>query len=472
MDISIDQIKALVAQPREALTIELKAWINPTTPTAQAKIVRAALALRNRNGGFLVVGFDDKTLLPAPSAPTNVRAMFRLDEIQQLVSRYASDPFEIIVEFADRDAQEHPVIAVPSGVTVPVAIKSDLMDGNKALLKFGEVPFRTLHANGTFSTAAARPEDWKDIVDICFENREADLGRFIRRQLGGINPEVLASLRSALSVHAVDPAKSLQSRALALLDFARGRYESVVAERGIDAGAEEHARKWGTWEVAFTIDPSIVDEVPTREFYTNLVGSNPQYTAWPIWGNTLGLPDPYGRATVRAGAWESLFISIGSHLPWDVLSFARLHPQGSCYELRALDDDSFARARQAQAQTILDPGLVVFRVTEALLVGLSYAKVFKAAPTSTLGFAFRWRGLKGRSIGGWSSQVLVIPGMYRTADDEDTSFVAMPVDTAEGAVAPFVQKAVRSLFAKFDGYEMGLNVMERLVRMVIDRRLP
>lgn len=473
MDINDAQIKGLVAQPREALTVELKSWIDPATPSAQAKIVKAALALRNRNGGFLVVGFDDKTYLPAPGAPTNARSTFRADEIQQLVSRYASQPFEITLEFADRDGQEYPVIAVPSGVTVPVAIKGDLKDGNKVLLKFGEVPFRTLHSNGTFSTAAARPEDWSDIVEICFENREADVGRFIRRQLGGLDPEVLASLGSALSVHRPSPPEALQHRALALLDFAHARYEILVTERRIHAGPEELARTWGTWEVGLVIEPPVADGVTTREFYTNLVGSNPQYTSWPIWGNTLGFPDPYGRATVREGAWESLFISIGSHLPWDVLTFARLDPRGSCYELRALDDDAFARSRGAEVHAIFDPGLVVFRVTEALLVGLRYAKAFRdAAAATTLGFAFRWKGLKGRTIGGWSSQVLVVPGIYRTAEDEDTSFVAVPADTAEAAVAPFVQKAVRSLFAKFDGYAMGLNVIEHLVRAVIERRVP
>ncbi|MCA1363408.1 hypothetical protein I6F14_23690 [Bradyrhizobium sp. IC3069] len=42
-------------------------------PAGIAKIVKAAFALRNRNGGFLVVGFDDKTLLPdAANAPTDI----------------------------------------------------------------------------------------------------------------------------------------------------------------------------------------------------------------------------------------------------------------------------------------------------------------------------------------------------------------------------------------------------------------
>jgi hypothetical protein len=472
MDISRDQLDSLVAQPREALNVELKSWIDPAQPAGQAKIVKAALALRNRNGGFLVVGFDDRTATPAQGAPPNARAIFRPDDIQKLVSQYASEPFEVAVEFAGRNGLEHPVIAVPPGVTVPVAIKSDLKDMyGTTLLRVGDIMFRTLRANGTFSSSAAMPRDWKDIVDICFENREADIGRFVRRQLSGVNPEILASLGAALGVVAPEPERSLRKRTFSLLEFGYARYGKVVAERGISAGPEERALTWGTWEVGLVIDPTDAEGVPSREFYSRLIGANPQYTAWPIWGDTRAVPEPFGRATVREGGWESLLISVESAFPLDMLGFARLDPRGLFYELRALDDDELSRARGAHPRTALDPGFAVLKVTESLLVGLRYAKAIRSDQAASLGFAFRWKGLKGRTIASWSGQVAVIPGIYRSSDDEDMSFIAMSSDTAETAIAPFVQKAVKALFAKFDGYAMGLGVIEHLVRMVIERRI-
>jgi hypothetical protein len=48
----------------ESLNVELKRWIDPTEPQGIAKIVKATFALHNCNGGFLVIGFDDKTLQP------------------------------------------------------------------------------------------------------------------------------------------------------------------------------------------------------------------------------------------------------------------------------------------------------------------------------------------------------------------------------------------------------------------------
>src|SRR5688572_8628025 len=207
METNLDYINRLVAQPAEALNVELKRWIDPADLAAKAKIVKALMALRNRNGGFLVIGFDDKTGLPAGVPPADLREAFRPDEIQKLVSQHSSEPFEVAVEFVDRGGQDYPAIQVPPGVTIPVAIKRELKDAqNKVLLKVGEVPFRTLRSNGTFSTATARPDDWRDIVEVCFENREADVGRFIRRQLSGLNPEVLASLASTLSIGGTGPA--------------------------------------------------------------------------------------------------------------------------------------------------------------------------------------------------------------------------------------------------------------------------
>ena len=126
-DRDFSRIQALVDRPTEGLSIELKRWIDPDRPEGAAKIVKAALALRNHGGGDLVIGFDDDTHEPdRDSAPQDVEAAFHIDKIQALISRYASEPFEVSVEFPEREGQPYPVISIPPGVKTPVAAKADL----------------------------------------------------------------------------------------------------------------------------------------------------------------------------------------------------------------------------------------------------------------------------------------------------------------------------------------------------------
>jgi hypothetical protein len=179
MEIEQSRIDSLVSRPAESLSVEIKRWINPDDPEGIAKIVKAVFAIRNRNGGSFLVGFHDKTWMPDADSPVDVRALFNVDKIQGIISKYASEMFEVGVSFGRRDRQEHPVIVIPEGVQTPVAAKRDLKGAKgKNLIREGEVYFRTLESNGTPSTSIARSNDWAEIVRLCFENRESDIGRF------------------------------------------------------------------------------------------------------------------------------------------------------------------------------------------------------------------------------------------------------------------------------------------------------
>jgi hypothetical protein len=58
LPVSQECIEDLVANPRESLAVAIKDWIDPGSAHGQAKIVRALIAMRNQNGGFLQIGFE------------------------------------------------------------------------------------------------------------------------------------------------------------------------------------------------------------------------------------------------------------------------------------------------------------------------------------------------------------------------------------------------------------------------------
>jgi hypothetical protein len=466
----IDQtiIDLLIAGPAEGLNVEVKRWIDPTSNAGIEKIVKAALALRNRNGGYLVIGFDDGTLLPdASHAPSNVRDAFHLDAIQGLISRYSSDLFEIGVGFGQRDGFDHPVIVVPPGVRTPVAAKRSLMDDSKTLIRHGAVYFRTLAANGTPSTAEARPEDWREIVEICFDNREADFGRFLRRHLGGGDVAAFAAaLREVGIATNIAPTPTLKDRALALLEDGERRFQVALRARTLDAEGKRMAEA-GSWSVAMVIDPPKPNARPTREFSSTISASNPRLTGWPVWLDSSASGDTNNRPKIRENAVEALIISILSG--WSHhLDFSRLDPKGEFFLRRVLQDDATSQIKPGVA---LDPILVILRTAEAIAVGLAFARALGWEPDKTrLGFAFRWTKLSGRQLEPWGNPMVVISG-GAAHDDSVTTYVELSLDTAPSAIAPFVEQATLDLFVLFDGYNLPNNAIEHWVQRLIERRL-
>jgi hypothetical protein len=469
------EIDELLRRPSEGLNVEVKTWLNPSFPADIAKIVKGTFALRNRNGGFFIIGLNDKTLKPdSRSHSTRVQEIYHTDAIQSIISKYASSLFEIEVTFGQVDGVDIPVIVVPSGVTFPVATKAHLRDANgKSLIAFGQIYFRTLNANGTPSTAAAQPQDWKDIVEICFENREADLGRFLRRLVGSGTADVGALLQAA-----VRPARRsgddggttakplLRDRALELLDEGMKRFGTEVAQRKL-SGEAKRLVEGGSWEVALIIDPPKVDQLPTESFRQILASSNPRFTGWPVWLDSSDFRETANRPVVRSGAWETFVVSVEED--FSDVDFYRFDPNGKFYLYRNLQDDASNKVRPG---TALDPILVVIRLAEAVAVGLAFAKALGwPAEQTTLGFATRWTKIRGRKIHSWANNRAYFSERSPASDDVAVGFCQLHADTPANAIAPTIETLARPLFVLFGGFEMPKPSIEQWVQKLIERRL-
>ena len=447
------RIDELVTRPSEGLPVEVKSWIDPATPEGAAKIVRACLAMRNQNGGFLIIGLDNQNLqVEAAGKPTNVRDTFHIDKIQELVSRHAFDAFEVEVGFSERHGTEIPVISIPPGFEYPVACKRDLIGpGGQKLLKHGEVYCRTLNANGRASTAIAQPADWRDISDRCFENREADIGTFLRRHLGSEN---LLSL-------GVKPHTTLRGRAISLLEEGLNEFKRAAAERKLTGAALEMVNG-AKFEVALVVDPQKTGELPTSVFRQTLASSNPNLTGWPIWLDTAGFVDETARPIVRQNLWEALVISGDDHLDFELFD-----PNGRFYLLRNLQDDFSGPA----PGTVLDPILVILRVAETIAVGLSFVRALGWNLKDTaLGFAFRWTKLAGRRLEVWASPGTYVSTREKTGSDTVLSYVEVSADMPINAIAPAVEAVVRNLFVHFGGYQLPAASIEAWTRKLMERR--
>lgn len=238
-------IDSLARNPSESLTTEVKTWIDPRTSEGAAKVVRACIALRNAGGGFLLIGFNNDTGRPDTPAPNSLDEQFHIDLIQGLVTKHSSEPFAVDVRWTEFGTTRHPVIEVPPGVKSPVAAKSpiDGADGKK-LVREHAVYVRSLQSNNTPATTEAIYRDWPSIVDVCFENREADIGRFLRRHLRGVTADVIRELTVTLQ-KAQAPTAAEQT--LQTLEDGGSRFRTRLAASNPDLSP------LGINEVAFVI---------------------------------------------------------------------------------------------------------------------------------------------------------------------------------------------------------------------------
>jgi hypothetical protein len=66
--------------------------------------------------------------------------------------------------------------------------------------------------------------------------------------------------------------------------------------------------------------------------------------------------------------------------------------------------------------------------------------------------------------------VSVRPGHTVYSEDVET-FVEIPLETPQSAIAPYVEEATRELFVLFDGYTMPPEAVEYWTRKLLERNL-
>ena len=463
MGIDSSKIQQLIEYPVESLNVELKRWISPDTDEGRAKIIKAAIAFRNFNGGYLIIGFDGTTLTPdIKNVPTNARTEFHIDKIQGLISRYSSELFEVFVEFPEREGQEYPVIIIPAGVKTPVAAKRNLSVDGRSLIAVDDVYIRSLSSNGTPSSTKAKWNDWNSLVSICFDNREADVGRFLRRHLGGVTPEMLQGLFPLLSIQSeMEPIIEDQLRSY--LDEGKERLHRIVTERQVEL--PQH----GGWEVAFFINGEIPEYSTDSNFLNLLSSHNPRYSGWPVWGDSRRFSE-HAQPYVTDGNWEAFIYNFDRE--WNIgLDFLRLSPQGKFYLYRVLEDDVTEEGRGPAPLTTLEFVFPVLHVAEAMAVGISFAKAMGCDPENAkLSFAFRWSGLAGRVLSTWAHPVRGLLDSRSAYQNEVVAYQTIPLNTPLPALESHVYQVTKPLFEIFGGFTFAQQVIENLTRDFFEGR--
>lgn len=448
-------LNEFLQNPRESLNIELKSWIDPNTPEGKSKIIKTAIALRNFNGGYLGIGISDKGIPLVDETPNNLDEIFHQDSIQALITKYSSEPFEITIEFGEFQGKKFPFIVVPSGVRTPVAAKARLQDLSKPprdLVKQDTVYVRTLAANNTPSTASACFSDWPQIMNVCFDNREADIGRFVRRHLAGLD---LPELFTQFGI--IDNTPKLPAVEKFLNDCYLRFEKSPRADNAIELGK-------GFFEVAFFIvsQDERKDLKADENFLSSIMYANPSYSGWPLWLDSRGFENPRARPKTSSGGWEALIEDYVGNFILPHLDFWRIEPPGRFYHIRQLIDDLIATKNGTKQNQNLAMDLAIKLVAEAISVAIFFAKSMGyPAESTTLDFVFRWRGLQNRQLTNYDFKRYISPGRF-SGDDEIVSHISVPLDISLSSVPSIIPDAIERLFLAFSGVKFSTQVIEEI----------
>ena len=128
-------ILELVAEPREALDVEVKEWLDLSNPDQRASLAREIIALANHGGGYVVIGFRelaDGSFQAATPRPRELNAWTQ-DAIQSVVAKYIDPNIQcrVVHQAASPAEERYPIIVVPGGHRVPIRAKSGSPDGKK-----------------------------------------------------------------------------------------------------------------------------------------------------------------------------------------------------------------------------------------------------------------------------------------------------------------------------------------------------
>lgn len=465
MDFDREYLKGLVYNGSENLSIEIKSWFDPDTPYGIAKIAKSTLALRNNDGGFLIIGLNNDSGTPdTENIPQNIHETFHPDKIQSIVGKYGSEHFEIQVEYIERDSFLIPVICVPGNIKTPVVSKSELRaDDGRILVGVNKLYVRSLSSNNTVSTTEIQYRDWERLLSICFDNREADIGRFIRRHLSSIGPETLHTILSSFSEN-ITPKKSQEEVVLENANEGFRRFKHLIKEKNYTLPDV------GFFEVSFVINGNVPALSANREFLNLISANNPSLTGWPLWVDSRGFRNQDSHPFVNSGAWEAILFDLNSG--WSShIDYWFIKPSGAFYHIRVLEDDLKTHDRKPDPSVALDFGLPIWRVGEAIAVALSFSKGMGCEEESTaIDFLFRWTRLRNRALTSWAQPARYISPSRTAYQDEVVSYISVPLETPSSAIFEHVYKVTSSLYEVFDGFQLSKSVVEEIVNEMLKRR--
>jgi transcriptional regulator with XRE-family HTH domain len=435
----------LLVDPRESLEVEIKNWLDLREDNeAKATFAKAALALANHGGGYVLLGLTELegTYVEAVGRPAALDA-YTQDHINGIIQNYADPPFHCAVHLIEGPTGGiFPVVAIPGGHRVPVRARRAGPNGVTVQLHAIYV-----RKPGPRSEPPQSASDWDTLLGRCLAARRDELFDQIRDLItGAVTPAAPA-----------DRPERLQE----WIDRCLERWRQLTATLPADDSRRcPHGFHWFAYQLG-----GAVRAVRGAEFAELLHRSVVRHSGWPpFWYPTRAGIEPYpfdDLVECWLGRDEQDPFRDAAHS-----DFWRISPDGFAFLLRGYQEDGGEGRmdRPPAPGTVFDITLPTWRVGEVMLHAESLAASLIEGE-ATVNFRMRYEGLADRSLTSLSGKRMLMDGHVSRQDA-----ITLETNVAAGSISPNLPEIVRPLleplYSLFDFFRLpAALVVEELAEM-------
>ena len=440
---SIEELQPFITEPREDLATEYKDWLDLTRNEHKATLAKAAIALANHGGGYIVIGFAEHTqILISGPCPEEISEISQ-DSVNDAINRYADPRFHCEVynvRHPDTNV-EHPVVIVPGLFTVPVMSRRECQGVIASNCCY-------IRKSGPASEEPNKPEEWRTLFNRCVRANQDEMLESIRSIITGrvemqdSRPSVLDDLRDYCTA-------------------AQDRWKELVV-----SAPDESPVKFshGYYEMAF----SLVNATPVNDFdeLQNRLGIARQIKL-SGWTPFLDIQRPELKPypfDVFVEAWLGRPYYRQTSGDPHICDFWRASLDGKLYTIRGYLEDS----RDNTPGRVFYNNLPIWRIGEGLLFSSRFAETFEEVDQIALHCCFK--GLKGRSLIVHSDHLVPFDRDYPCSTDEVILTGQVTQQQIQDNLAEILHPLLQRLYEQFNFFKLPFDYVAQELRQMRSNR--
>lgn len=443
---TMEDFRQLIDYPMERLDAEYKNWLDLTDNRGKATLAKAAIALANHGGGYIVIGFaEDGASFTSTAKPADCPEITQ-DIVNSAVGRYAEPAFQCamrMVTHYETDVQ-HPVIIVPGSLTVPVMSRREqqgVIQQNRCYIR----------KPGPASEEPTTQAEWRALLNRCVRANRDEMLDAIRAIMTG-QPEMQSPLPSIADE---------------LRDFyvaANGRWQELTAKLpDASPGRFPHGYYEVCAALAGATPAADLNELKRRIDAAGRIS----FTGWApflVMDTTEWRPYPYGDFTE---AW------LGEAVPGRVFNdaahcdFWRASRDGKLYIIRGYDDDGRLQQHNPPGSSV-NVVIPVWRIGETLLFAARLAEAFDNV--EQIAVHCRFTGLEGRRLVSARLDAPLVGDRFVSKTGYVTLETQATVRQLQDNLAEVVHYLLSPLYEQFSFYELPLPVVQAQLQRMRDNR--